>query len=137
MDCEQEEGMDKKKIVGTDKSTGDAASASKNYINSEESLLEQIRAKEEEQNARIEASRQQYITDVEYALKEAESRISRERSLGQTEADSVWREAMDRINSDVERILGEGEQMVRLDRERKEQRFNGVVERVVREIGKG
>ena len=127
----------KRRIVGTDKSTGDAASASKNYINSEESLLEQIRAKEEEQNARIEDSRQQYITDVENTRKEAESRLSRERSLGQTEADSVWREAMDRINTDVERILGEGEQMVRLDRERKEQRFNGVVDRVFREIGKG
>ena len=129
--------MDTKKIVGTDNNKGGAKSASKNYVNSEESLLEQIRAKEEEQNVRIEASRQQYIVDVENARKEAESRLSRERSLGQTEADSVWREAMDRINSDVERILGEGEQMVRLDRERKEQRFNGVVDRVVREIGKG
>jgi hypothetical protein len=129
--------MDKKKIVGTDNNIGGAESASKNSVNSEESLLEQIRAKEEEQNARIEFSRQQYITDVENARKEAESRLSLERSLGQTEADSVWREAMDRINSDVERILGEGEQMVRFDRERKEQRFNGVVDRVVREIGKG
>ncbi len=129
--------MDTKEIVGTGKSSGDVESAYADYVTSEESLLEQIRAKEEEQNARVEASRQQYITDVEYARKEAESRLSRERSLAQTEADSVWREAMDRINSDVERILGEGEQVVRLDRERKEQRFNGVVDRVVREIRKG
>ncbi len=129
--------MDKKNVIGTDKSSGDVESAYANYVNSEESLLEQIRAKEEEQNARIESARQQYLMDVENARKEAESRLARERVLGQTEADSVWREAMDRINSDVERILGEGEQMVRLDRERKEQRFNGVVDRVVREIGKG
>jgi vacuolar-type H+-ATPase subunit H len=129
--------MDTKEIVGTGKSSGDVESAYADYVTSEESLLEQIRAKEEEQNARVEASRQQYITDVEYARKEAESRLSRERSLAQTEADSVWREAMDRINSDVERILGEGEQVVRLDRERKEQRFNGVDDRVVREIRKG
>jgi vacuolar-type H+-ATPase subunit H len=129
--------MDTKEIVGTGKSSGDVESAYADYVTSEESLLEQIRAKEEEQNARVEASRQQYITDVEYARKEAESRLSRERSLAQTEADSVWREAMDRINSDVERILGEGEQVVRLDRERKEQRFNGVVDKVVREIRKG
>lgn len=69
--------MDKKKIVGTDNNSGGVGSASKNYVNSEESLLEQIRAKEEEQNARIEDSRQQYITDVENARKEAESRLSR------------------------------------------------------------
>ena len=129
--------MDNKKIVSTAKSSGDVESAYTEYVNSEESLLEQIRAKEEEQNGRIEAARLQYVTDIENARKEAESRLARERVLGQTEADSVWREAMDRINSDVERILGEGEQMVRLDRERKEQRFNGVVDRVVREIGKG
>jgi hypothetical protein len=129
--------MDKKEIIGTVKNSEGVESAYNKYVNSEESLLEQIRAKEEEQNARIKATRQQYITDIENARKEAESRITRELSLGQTEADSVWREAMDRINRDVERILGEGEQLVRLDRERREQRFNGVVDRVVREISKG
>jgi len=129
--------MEKKKIFETVKNGDDAESAYTEYVTSEESLLEQIRAKEEEQNGRIEAARQQYLTDVESARKEADSRLTRERSLGQTDADAVWREAMDRINSDVERILGEGEQMVHLDRERKERRFNGVVERVVREISKG
>ncbi|MCU0630273.1 MAG: hypothetical protein MUF37_03865 [Methanoregulaceae archaeon] len=128
--------MDKKRIEENEKSSGNAESAYDNGITSETSLLEQIRAKEEEQNARIEAARQQYLTDVENARKEAESRIARERSLGQAEADSVWREAMNRINADVERVLGEGQQLVRLDGERKEQRFNGVVERVVREISK-
>ena len=128
--------MDKKKVEENGKSSGDAESAYNNYVTSEASLLEQIRAKEEEQNTRIEAARQLYLTDVENARKEAESRIARERSLGQAEADSVWREAMDRINTDVERVLGEGHQLVRLDGERKEQRFNGVVERVVREISK-
>jgi vacuolar-type H+-ATPase subunit H len=128
--------MDKKKIEENGKSSGDTESAYNNYVTSEASLLEQIRAKEEEQNARIESARQQYLIDVENARKEAESRLSRQRSLGQAEADSVWREAMDRINTDVERVLGEGQQLVRLDGERKEQRFNGVVERVVREISK-
>jgi hypothetical protein len=129
--------MEKKKIFGTTKNGEDAGSAYTDYVTSEESLLEQIRAKEEEQNARIEVARQQYLTDVENARKEAESRITRERTLGQAEADSVWREAMDRINSDIERILGENEQIVRLDRERKEQRFSGIVDRVVQEISKG
>jgi hypothetical protein len=129
--------MDKKKLVGTASGDGDAESAYTNYVESEESLLEQIRAKEEEQGVRIESARQQYITEVENARKEAGYKLSRELTIGQTEADSVWREAMDRINSDVERILGEGEKMVHIDRERKEQRFNGVVERVVREISKG
>jgi hypothetical protein len=129
--------MDKKKIIGTVKNSEGVESAYNNYVTSEESLLELIRAKEEEQNAKIKVTRQQHLTDVENARKEAESRITRELSLGQTEADSVWREAMDRINRDVERILGEGEQLVRLDRERREQRFNGVVDRVVREISKG
>ncbi|MEI7432643.1 MAG: hypothetical protein WCJ93_00160 [Methanomicrobiales archaeon] len=129
--------MDKKKIAGTSKGGVDPESAYTDYVASEESLLEQIRAKEEEQGVRIEAARQQYITDVENARKETESRQARERSLGQAEADTVWREAMDRINSDVERVLSEGQQQVRLDRERKEQRFNGVVDRVVREISKG
>jgi len=128
--------MDKKRIEENENSSGNAESAYNNGLTSEASLLEQIRAKEEEQNARIEAARQQYLTDVENARKEAESRIARERSLGQAEADSVWREAMDRINTDVERVLGEGQQLVRLDGERKEQRFSGVVERVVREISK-
>jgi vacuolar-type H+-ATPase subunit H len=129
--------MEKKKIFGTMKNGEDAEPANTDYVTSEESLLEQIRAKEEEQNARIEVARQQYLNDVENARKEAESRITRERNLGQTEADSVWREVMERINNDVEQILGEGEKMVHVDRERKEQRFNGVVERVVREISKG
>jgi hypothetical protein len=129
--------MEKKKIFGTTKNGENVESAYTNYVTSEESLLEQIRAKEEEQNARIEIARQQYLTDVENARKEAESRLTRERTLGQTEADSVWREAMDRINSDIERILGENEQIVRLDRERKERRFSGIVDRVVQEISKG
>jgi len=128
--------MDKKEIEETGNTRGDAESAYTNYVTSEASLLEQIRAKEEEQNARIESARQQYLADVENARKEAESRIARERSLGQTDADAVWREAMDRINSDVERVLGEGQQLVRVDEERRDQRFNGVVERVVREISK-
>lgn len=125
-----------KKMIGTEKTSGNAESAYTEYVTSEESLLEQIRAKEEEQNARIEYARQQYLTDVETARKEAASRLNRELDLGQTEADSVWQEAMDRINSDVQRILREGEQLVRLDQERKEQRFNGIVDRVVREISK-
>ena len=129
--------MDKKKNAGTEKGSGDVGSAYTDYVTSEESLLEQIRAKEEEQNTMIEAARQQYLTDVENARKEAASRLTSELSLGKTEADSVWQEAMDRINRDVERILGEGEHLVRLDRERKEQRFNGIVDRVVREISKG
>jgi vacuolar-type H+-ATPase subunit H len=129
--------MEKKKMIGTAKNTEDAKYANSNDTTSEESLLEQIRSKEEEQNARIEVARQQYLSDVENARKEAESRLTREHALGQTEADSVRREAMDRINSDIERILGEGEQMVRLDLERKEQRFPGIVDRVVREISKG
>jgi hypothetical protein len=128
--------MDKKEIDGTGNISGDTESAYTNYVTSEASLLEQIRAKEEEQNARIESARQQYLADVENARKEAESRIARERSLGHAEADTVWREAMDRINSDVERVLGEGQQLVRVDEERRNQRFNGVVERVVREISK-
>jgi len=129
--------MDKKKIFGTGKSSEDVESAYNNYVTSEASLLEQIRAKEEEQNARIETARQQYVHDIENARKEAGSRLARERSLVQTEADSIWREAMDRINNDVERILGEGDQLVYLDRQRKEQRFNSVVDRVVQEIRKG
>jgi hypothetical protein len=129
--------MDKKKTAGTAKDSGDAESEYTNYVASEESLLEQIRAKEEEQGVRIEVARQQYILDIENARKEAESRLSRERSLVQSEADSVWREAMDRINSDVERVLDEGQQQVRRDREREEQRFDVVVDRVVREIRKG
>jgi vacuolar-type H+-ATPase subunit H len=132
-----EDGMDKKITVGTAAGSRDAESAYTNDVASEESLLEQIRAKEEEQGVRIEAARQQYISDIENARKEAESRLARERSLVQSEADSVWREAMDRINSDVERVLGESQQQVRLDREREEQRFNGVVDRVVQEISKG
>jgi hypothetical protein len=128
--------MDKKEIEGTGKSSGDAESAYTNYVTSEASLLEQIRAKEEEQNARIESARQQYLTDVENARTETESRLARERSLGQAEADTVWREAMDRINSDVERVLGEGQKLVRIDEEKRNQRFNGVVERVVMEISK-
>jgi vacuolar-type H+-ATPase subunit H len=129
--------MDKKKTAGTSRGSGDTESAYTNNVASEESLLEQIRAKEEEQGVRIEAARQQYISDIENARKEAESRLARERSLGQSEADSVWREAMDRINSDVERVLGEGQQQVRLDHEREQQRFKGVVDRVFREISKG
>jgi len=128
--------MEIKKIVRTEKTSGNTESAYNEYVTSEESLLEQIRAKEEEQNARIEYARQQYLTDVENARKEAASRLNRELALGQTEADSVWQEAMDRINSDVQRILGEGEQLVRRDQERKELRFNGMVDRVVREISK-
>ena len=112
-------------------------SAHTDNVTPEESLLEQIRAKEEEQNIMIEAAKQQYLTDVENARKEVASRLTRELSLGKTEADHVWQEAMDRINHDVERILGEGEHLVRLDRERKEQRFNGIVDRVVQEISKG
>jgi vacuolar-type H+-ATPase subunit H len=122
-----EDGMDKKITVGTAAGSRDAESAYTNDVASEESLL----------GVRIEAARQQYITDIENARKEAESRLARERSLVQSEADSVWREAMDRINSDVERVLGESQQQVRLDREREEQRFNGVVDRVVQEISKG
>jgi vacuolar-type H+-ATPase subunit H len=129
--------MDKKKTAGTSTGSGDTEYAYTNNVASEESLLEQIRAKEEEQGVRIEAARQQYIADIENARKEAESRLARERSLGQSEADSVWREAMDRINSDVERVLGEGQQQVRLDHEREQQRFKGVVDRVFREISKG
>ncbi|MCX6700190.1 MAG: hypothetical protein NTV68_09715 [Methanomicrobiales archaeon] len=128
--------MDKKTILGTGKISESKESAATGNVTSEESLLEQIRAKEEEQNGRIEAARLQYIKDVENARTEKESRLSRERTLVQTEADSVWREAMDRINSDVERVLGEGEQLVRLERERKERRFSGVADSVVREISK-
>ena len=129
--------MDKKTIVGTGKSCEGKESAASGNVTSEESLLEQIRAKEEEQNGRIEAARLQYIKDVENARNEKDSRLARERTLVQTEADSVWREAMERINSDVERVLGEGEQLVRLERERKDRRFSGVVDSVVREISKG
>jgi hypothetical protein len=132
-----EEGMENKKTAGAATGSGDAESAYTNYVASEESLLEQIRAKEEEQGVKIEAARQQYILDIENARKEAESRLSRERSLVQSEADSVWQEAMVRINSDVERILSEGQQQVLRDREREEQRFNVVVDGVVREIRKG
>jgi hypothetical protein len=128
--------MEKNANERTGNSSGDPESAYTNYVASEASLLEQIRAKEEEQNARIESARQQYLADVENARKEAESRLDRERSLAQGEADTVWREAMDRINSDVERVLGEGQQLVRVDEERRNQRFNGVVEKVVREISK-
>ncbi|MEI6292568.1 MAG: hypothetical protein WCP36_02730 [Methanomicrobiales archaeon] len=128
--------MEIKKILGAEKTSGNVESAYTEYVTSEESLLEQIRAKEEEQNARIENARQQYLADVENARKDAASRLNRELTLGQTEADSVWKEAMDRISSDVQRILGEGEQLVRRDQERKEERFNGIVERVVREISK-
>jgi vacuolar-type H+-ATPase subunit H len=129
--------MDNKKIAGNGVKGDAAESAYSSYVASEASLLEQIRAKEEEQNARIESARQQYLNDVENARKEAGSRLAQERSIAQGEADAVWREAMGRINNDVERILGEGEQLVRLDRERKEKRFSGVVERVVMEIKKG
>ena len=129
--------MDKKTIVGIGKSNESKEFAATGNVTSEESLLEQIRAKEEEQNGRIEAARLQYSADVENARKETDSRLARERTLVQTEADSVWREAMERINSDVERVLGEGEQLVRLERERKDRRFSGVVDSVVREISKG
>ena len=129
--------MDKKTIVGIGKSNESKEFAATGNVTSEESLLEQIRAKEEEQNGRIEAARLQYIKDVENARNEKDSRLARERTLVQTEADSVWREAMERINSDVERVLGEGEQLVRLERERKDRRFSGVVDSVVREISKG
>jgi len=129
--------MDKKTIKGTGKSNESKEFAATGNVTSEESLLEQIRAKEEEQNGRIEAARLQYIKDVENARNEKDSRLARERTLVQTEADSVWREAMERINSDVERVLGEGEQLVRLERERKDRRFSGVVDSVVREISKG
>jgi vacuolar-type H+-ATPase subunit H len=128
--------MDKNENDRTGNSSGSTESAYINYVTSEASLLEQIRAKEEEQNARIESARQRYLADVENARKEAESRLARERSLGQAEADTVWREAMDRINSDVERVLGEGQQLVRVDEERRNQRFNGIVEKVVWEISK-
>lgn len=129
--------MNKQKISGTSISSEHVGSEAAGNGISELSLLEQIRAKEEEQNGRIEAARQQYINDIEYARREADSWLAQERSLVQTEADSVWQEAMDRINRDVERILSEGEQQVCLDRELKEKRFDGVVNRVIREISKG
>jgi vacuolar-type H+-ATPase subunit H len=126
--------MDNKKKSGTVK-TGEGMRPAENT--SEESLLEQIRAKEEEQNARIDAYRRQAATEIENARKESGSRLSRERELVQVEANSVWQEAMGRIESDVERILGEGKQLADLDKKRKEQKFDGMVERVVREISKG
>ena len=129
--------MDNKKIVRTGKSGEVVEPGNTDTITSEVSLLAQIHAKEEEQNERIETARQQYVTDVENARKDAESWLSRERTLIQTEADSVWREAMARINRDVERVLSEGQQRVHSDHERKERRFGEVVDRVVREISKG
>ena len=129
--------MDNKKIVRTGKSDEVVEPGNTDTTTSEISLLAQIHAKEEEQNERIETARQQSVTDVENARKEAESWLSRERTLIQTEADSVWREAMARINRDVERVLSEGQQRVHSDYERKEQRFGEVVDRVVREISKG
>ncbi len=126
--------MDNKKISGTAK-TSEGMKPAENT--SEESLLEQIRAKEEEQNARIDAYRQQAIAEIENARKEAGSRLSRERELVQVEANTVWQEAMGRIESDVRRILGEGQQLADLDKKRKGQKFDGIVEKVVREISKG
>ena len=114
----------------------DAKTAYSAYVEEEESLLEQIRSKEEEQNARIARAETQYNGEIELAKKDAELIASEGQALGQREADSIRQEARGRISAGEERIRQDGETAMAAISKQNAERMDNAVNRVVSEVKK-
>ena len=106
----------------------------KEYVESEQSLLEQIRVKEEELNAKISATEQEYSGIIDNARKEALEILGQYRHAAESEAEVIWQQALEKAGNDVEQIRSEGEKKILANRERKQRHFDAVVERVVRAV---
>ena len=113
---------------------GDAKNAYSAYVEEEESLLEQIRSKEEEQNARIAREETLYNGEIELAKKDAEKIVSEGQALGQKEADTIRQDAMGRISAGEERIRQEGDVAMAAISKQGEERMDTAVKRVVSEV---
>ncbi|HVP94145.1 MAG TPA: hypothetical protein VMS89_03120 [Methanoregulaceae archaeon] len=109
----------------------------KESMESEQSLLEQIRVKEEELNLKVSAAEQEYNSAREAAEKEASGIIAQYRHDAEAESDTIWQQTMKTAENEVKTILGEGENKLALDRERKIKNFSAVVDTVVKAVRNG
>jgi vacuolar-type H+-ATPase subunit H len=107
------------------------------YVESEQSLLEQIRVKEEELGLKISAAEQEYATVTEGARKEAEEIVGRYRETAESEAADLWKQAMEKAGIEAEKIRCEGEKKIMRDRERQQKHFSAVVDHVVNTVLNG
>ena len=117
-----------------EKTQGDAKNAYSEYVKEEESLLEQIRSKEEEQNARIAVEETRYAGVIEQAKKDAEMIVEEGRTKGAKEADTIRKDAEVRISREEERIRTEGEAAMSAISKQKEERMGTAVTRVIAEV---
>jgi vacuolar-type H+-ATPase subunit H len=104
---------------------------------SEQSLLEQIRIKEEELHVKISGAEQEYEGVLEGARKEAEEILGECRKTAESEGSVIWQQTLERTGTEVEKILRDGENQLARDRERKNRNFSAVVDDVVRAVRNG
>jgi vacuolar-type H+-ATPase subunit H len=107
------------------------------YVESEQSLLEQIRVKEEELGLKISAAEQEYNTALEAAQKEASGIIAQYRKDAEAESDTIWHQTMETAEKEVENIRSEGEIRLAKDRERKIKNFSEVINIIVKAVRNG
>ena len=104
---------------------------------SEQSLLEQIRAKEEELQVKISGAEQEYERVMDGARKEAGEILREYRNTAEAEGSAIWKQTMETTAKEIEKILLEGEKRLALDMERKSKNFSAVVDDVVRAVRNG
>jgi vacuolar-type H+-ATPase subunit H len=123
-------------VTKEDKGHGPASNY-QTYTESEESLLEQIRSKEDELSGKVAEAEQECSVALEAVRKEADDILARYRHEAEAEADAIWQQAMEKAKIEVEKIRDEGEKKLAMDRERKLKNFSAVVATVVSAVRNG
>ena len=104
---------------------------------SEQSLLEQIRVKEDELHIKISGAEREYEKVMDGARKEAEEILREYRNTAEAEGSAIWKQTMETTAKEIEKILMDGQNRLALDRERKLKNFSAVVDDVVRAVRNG
>lgn len=103
----------------------------------EESLLEQIRTKEEELHTRITEAEREYSDRVDAQRQAAGQWLLNEQKSAETEAASYWEQAMETVHEESDRVQKAGEERIRVHRERKKRNFDAAIDLVVQAVKSG
>ncbi|HTY14810.1 MAG TPA: hypothetical protein VMC42_03810 [Methanoregulaceae archaeon] len=113
------------------------SSNNEKYGESEQSLLEQIRVKEEELQLKISGAEHEHEEVLAGARIEAEEILKQYRNAAESEGSAIWKRIRETTEIEIAKILGEGENQLARDREQKTRNFNAVVDNVVRAVRNG
>jgi vacuolar-type H+-ATPase subunit H len=103
----------------------------------EESLLEQIRLKEEELQGRIASAEREASEHVTVRHQEAQKWLESQQKEVEAEADKIWTAAMETVGTESSRVRKEGDERIQVQRERKKHNFDAAVDLVVNAVKPG